>query len=419
MNRRQLLASSMFGLAAPMSTNAAETGVKPLPDPSLLAADPEKYWLRVREEQFFLPGWRNFLNNGSLGVAPRPVVGAVEDFLEHGAALLSDEYPRWGYETLDEERAEMAAFLGCKKDELAFTHCATDSLSTIAAGIDLKPGDEVVMTDLEHPSGKAGWAVRAARHGISVREVKIPLPPKSPEQLADIMISAIGPKTRVLFFSGIISPIGIVMPVRQICDAARAKGVISAVDGAHMNGQIPLKLSELGCDYYAGSPHKWMFAPAGSGILYIREENLGKLWPSIVTGGWDDKASGASRFMKIGTNNRAVVVGMMAGLRFLKALGPENVYARIHDLARRNYKMAASRPHLELFSGADERLYGSLVTIGFRGAKLEDLWRKARERKIWVYGSERLRLSTHIHTRPQDLEAFYSLVDDVIGGKKA
>ena len=411
MDRRRLLASSLFGLTA---LTAKDTAPRPLPEPALRQSDPEKYWLRVREEQFLLPGWRAFLNNGSLGVAPRPVLAAVEDFLESGAALTGDDYPRWGYETLDEERSEMADFLGCKKDELAFVHNATEALSTIAAGIDLKAGDEVVMTEHEHPSGKAGWAVRAARHGVTVREIAIPHPPRSSEQLADLMISAIGPRTRVLFFSGILSPTGVVMPVRAICDAARAKGVISVVDGAHMNGQIALRLSDLGCDYYAGSPHKWMFAPAGSGILYIREENLDRLWPSIVTGGWDDKSAKAARFMKVGTNNRAIIAGMLAGLRFLKSLGAENVYARIHDLARRNYQMAASRPHLEILSGADHQIYGSLVTIGFRGAKLDDLWRKARERKIWVYGSPRLRLSTHIHTRPQDLEAFYSLVDEVL-----
>jgi selenocysteine lyase/cysteine desulfurase len=346
------------------------------------------------------------------------VLAAVADYLERSAALVSDEYPRWGYEPLDEERAELASFLGCKKHELALTHSATDGLSTIAAGIDLQAGDEVVMTDLEHPSGKAGWAVRAARHEIAVREVKLPVPPASAGQLADVLISALGPRTRVLFFSGVISPIGTIMPVREICAAARRRGVITVVDGAHMNGQIPVDLSALGCDYYAGSPHKWMFAPAGSGILYIREENLDRLWPSIVTGGWDERAAGAARFMKIGTNNRAVVAGMIAGLRFLKALGPEHVYARIHDLARRSYRMAAERPYLELFSGADDRLYGALVTIGFRGAKLDDLWRRARERKIWIYGAERLRLSTHVHTRPEDLEAFYALADEVFGGRR-
>lgn len=403
----------MFGVAKATGT------VKALPPAELRASDAEAYWLKIRKDQFFLPEWRSFLNNGSLGVAPRPVVAAVSEFLENAAALTSDEYPRWGYETLDLERQEMADFLGCKKDELAFTHCATEGISTVAMGLDLKAGDEVVMTDHEHPSGKAGWQQRAQRHGITIREVPIPHPPKDSGQLAELMIKAIGPKTRVLSFSGIISPTGVIMPVKEICAEARRRGVLTFIDGAHMSGQIPMNLSELGCDFLAGSPHKWMFAPAGCGYLYIREENLDRLWPSIVTGDWDNKSLKAARFMKVGTNNRATIVGMMAGLRFLKALGPENVYARTHHLAKKNYAMAASRPYLDLLSSADDRLYGSLVTIGFKGAKLDSLWAKARERRIWIYGGQDLRISAHIHTRTADLEALYSLMDEVLGQKKA
>lgn len=412
MNRRNLLASSLFGLTA---LPAASAGSRPLPDAALREKDPETYWLRVRNEQFSLPEWRSYLNNGSLGVAPRPVIEAVEQYLEEGASLVKDEYPRWGYETLDTERTEMAEFLGCRKDELAFTHSATEGLSIIASGLDLKAGDEVVMTNLEHTSGQSCWALQAQRHGVTVREAVLPHPPKSPQQIADILVSAIGPRTRVLFFSGILSPTGTVLPVRAICEAARAKGVLTVVDGAHMNGQIPLKLAELGCDFLAGSPHKWLFAPPGCGILYIREENCDRLWPSIVTGGWDDKKLKAARFMKIGTNNRALIVGMMAGLRFMKDLGPEHVYARIHALAQRNYKMAAARPYLELLSGADPALYGGLVTVAFRGKTGEGLYAKARARKIWIYGGEHLRLSTHIHTRPRDLDAIYALMDEVAG----
>jgi selenocysteine lyase/cysteine desulfurase len=410
MNRRHLLTSSLLGFAAA----GGDVKPRPLPDAGLRASDPEKFWLKVREDQFLLPGWRAFLNNGSLGVAPRPVLAAVEDYLETAAGLTLDEYPRWGYENLDEERAVMAAFSGCKKEELAFTHNATEALNFVVHGLDLKAGDEVVMTDHEHPSGKSPWQLRAKRHGITVREVPIPHPPKSPEQLADLMVSAIGPRTRVVSFSGIISPTGIIMPIREICRAARAKGVLTLVDGAHMHGQVPVDLHGLECDYFAGSPHKWLFAPAGCGVLYIREEHLARHWPTVATGGWDDLASGAARFMKVGTNNRAIFTGMMAGLAFHRSFGPGVVFDRIHQLAKLNYKMASQRPWLEMISPADDRMYGSLVTISFRGAKLDDLWRKARERKIWVYGSERLRISTHIHTRPADLDAFYALVDEVV-----
>ncbi len=416
MNRRNLIASSLFGISA-VASAVARGVTKALPPRALLESNADNYWRQVRKDQFLLPDWRAFLNNGSLGVAPRKVIDAVFNFERAGDARAGDQYPRWGYETLDEERTELAAFLGCKKDELAITHCATESMSMIAAGIDLKAGDEVLITNEEHPSGKAPWYRRAQRDGIAVREVAIPNPPKSSSQLADLLISAIGPRTSVLSFSGILTGTGVIMPMKQICDAARAKGVITVIDGAHVNGQIPFRLDESGCDYYAGSPHKWMFAPAGCGILYLREENLDRLWPTIVTGGWDDKSAKAARFMKVGTNNRAITTGLIAGLRFLNELGPENVYNRIHAMAKRTYALAAQRPYLEMISAEDDRLYGCLVTIGFRGAKLDDLWKKARERKIWVYGSARLRLSHHIHTRPEDIDAFFALTDELLAKK--
>jgi selenocysteine lyase/cysteine desulfurase len=163
-----------------------------------------------------------------------------------------------------------------------------------------------------------------------------------------------------------------------------------------------------------------MFAPAGSGLLYIREEHLDRHWPVIVTGDWDRKELKAARFMKIGTNNRAIIAGMMAGKRFLEALGPERVYARIHELARRVHAMAKQRPYLKLLSSDDDRLYGALVTVTFpENFDFAQLWRKARERRIWLYGSQRLRISTPIHLRMSDIEAAFELFDEVAGHRAA
>lgn len=407
-------AAALFGLPA----QRLARGATPLPDAGLYSSNPEAYWTRIREEQFLLPGWRAFLNNGSLGVAPRPVLDAVIDYLNRSAALLMEEYPRWGYETLDEQRTELAEYLGCKKDELALTHNATEALSIIANGIDLKSGDEVLMTDQEHPSGRSGWLERQARYGLAVREVKIPLPPQSPDQLADLLISAIGPRTRVLFFSGITTTTGLLFPVREICAAARAKGVITVVDGAHMQGQTPLRLSDLGCDYYAGSPHKWLFAPAGSGILYIREENLDRLWPLVVTARWDDKSIRAARFMMMGTNNRAIFEGMSAGLKFHQQIGPDRIYQRTHQLARMAREKAAAIPYLELLTPPDHRMYAALVTFRFKDKtddQLKPLWQACQQKRIWTVQGQRVRVSTHIHTRPSDLDLFFNTVREVLG----
>jgi selenocysteine lyase/cysteine desulfurase len=401
----------MFAIPAPAGTADATA----LPDPKLLDRDAEKYWLKIRNEQFLLPGWRAFLNNGSLGIAPRPVVHAVSKFLEDSAGLVTDEYPRWGYETLDAHRAEMAEVSGCRKVELALTHNATEAMNIIAGGLDLKPGDEVVITDQEHPSGRACWQMKEKRYGIAVREVAIPLPPKSPGQLTDILVSAIGPRTRVLSFSGITTTTGLVFPVREICAAARAKGVLSVVDGAHMSGQIAFRLDELGCDFFAGSPHKWLFAPAGCGLLYMREEHIARHWPAVVTGRWEDATIGAARFMQVGTNNRAIFEGMLAGARFARSIGQERIHARIHHLASLARARAAEIPYLELLTPANDSLYGSMMTFRFRDRDPKPLVEACHRKRIWISGSDRIRVSTHIHTRPSDLDLFFSTMRETIG----
>lgn len=417
-NRRDVLrnaawAAALFGL--PVEAAATDSGPAPLPDPALLDKNAESYWHRIRDEQFLLPGWRAFLQNGSLGIAPRPVLAAVTEYLNRSAALMVEEYPRWGYETLDDWRSELGAYVGCTKNELALTHNATEAMSTIAGGLDLAAGDEVVITDQEHPSGRCPWQLRQQRHGIAVREVKIPLTPKSPDELADVLVSAIGPRTRVISFSGITSPTGLLLPVRQICAAARDKGVISVVDGAHMHGQVTVKISELGCDYFAGSPHKWMFAPAGSGFLYVREENLGKLWPHTVTAGWDNKENGAARYQMVGTNNRTIFEGMIAGVRFANGIGPERIHARAHQLARSVYAKARAVPYIEMITPEDDRMYGSLVTFRFVGKDPAPFFDACKKKRIWTTGGSPLRVSTHIHTRPEDIEAMFATMKETLG----
>ena len=384
--------------------------VVPMPDLKLLDAAPETYWKRLRDEQFFLPDWRAYMNNGSLGVAPRPVVAAVAEYLERGAGMIGSEYPRWGYELMESHRKEAAAYLGCAFENLAITHNATEAMSMVAQGLDLASGDEILMTDQEHTGGKGAWLLREARHGLRVRTVEIPLPPRESAQLVDRLIGAIGPKTRVLSFSGILTTTGLVMPVREICRAARAKGVITLVDGAHMHGQIPFRIDELECDFLAGSPHKWLFAPPGCGLLYIRDEMLDRLWPTVTTEAWTNRGLKAARFMQVGTNSRAVLEGMGAGIRFAQGIGPDRVYRRIHELARRARTLAAAIPELELLTPDDDRLYGGLVAFRIPKPIFARFAKKAAAEKMWIYGSDLMRIATHVHTRPQDVDRFFALL---------
>ncbi|HEU0124018.1 MAG TPA: aminotransferase class V-fold PLP-dependent enzyme [Bryobacteraceae bacterium] len=388
------------------------TGLAALPAAALAAENPEAYWKRIRDEQFYLPGWRAFLNNGSLGIAPRPVVAVVQKYLEQSAMLAMDEYPRWGYERMNAHRAALASYIGCPASELALTHNATEAMSIVAAGLDLKAGDEVVMTDQEHPSGRGAWLVRQQRHGIRVRQVPLPLPPKDPGQIADLLIGSLGPRTRVLSFSGITTTTGMVLPVRDICRAARAKGVLTLVDGAHMHGQIPFRVEDLECDFMAGSPHKWLFAPAGCGLLYVRKEMQERIWPSITTDAWPDMSLEGARFMQVGTNNRALFEGMVEGLRFAKEIGPERIYARIHQLARTVLERARELPELRLLTPDDDRMFGSLVSFQMDPALFRRFADLCRQRKIWIMMSDRFRVSVHIHTRPGDIDLLFEALRD-------
>ncbi len=411
MNRRQAAAAAAL-LGVTLTRKAAAASA--LPDPTLLAKTPEKYWQQLREEQFFLPAWRAFLNNGSLGVMPKPVFQKVADYLQTGASLTTDVYPRWGYELMDEHRQTLAAFIGCHKDELALTHSATTAMSIIAAGLDLAPGDEVLITDQEHPSGRGCWQMKAARSGIALREVAIPQSPKTPAEVADKIAAAIGPRTKVLSFSGITTTTGLIVPVKDICAYARSKGVLTVVDGAHMHGQIPVNAHDLGCDFMAGSPHKWMFAPPGSGLLYIREEMLDRLWPTIVTGNWDDKKLKAARFMMIGTNNRAIVEGMIGGIEFIKAIGFDTIRARTRQLAQMCIDRAKQMPDLiELVTPEDPAMHQALVTVRFK-KDYQKVQALARKRRIWILGAHPLRIAVNVHTRPSDLDFFFETVKEAL-----
>lgn len=378
------------------------------------AADDDAAWLRVRKEHFSLSDWRAYLNTGSVGAAPNRVVKATNDYMALGATYSTDQYPRWGYEPMESHRAALAKFLGGTMEEIALTHNATESMSLIANGMDLKAGDEVLMTDQEHPSGRGCWLLKQARTGIRTREVKIEIPPRSAAEIAATIIAAIRPETRVLSFSGITTHTGLILPVREICAAARAKGVITVVDGAHMPGQVDFRLEALGCDVFAGSLHKWMLTPPGCGILYVAKDFQSKLWPTIVVDGWQN-AKDAIKYMQLGCNNRAELEGVLEALKLIEELGPQRIYSRIHHLARYAYSRAQEFSYLKILSSLDHSLYGGMVAIEVDRPDYAPLWQKLSQRKVWTLRGQKIRISSHIHTRKSDIDLFFDTLKEVFG----
>lgn len=384
--------------------------------PALIApaADDETAWRKLRSEQFLLPDWRAYLNTGSVGSAPRRVVEVTNRYLETGASYSTDQYPRWGYEAMEAHRTVLAEFLGASREEIALTHNATESMSLIANGLELKAGDEVLITDQEHPSGRGCWQLKQARTGIRMREVQIPVPPRSADELHDAVIAAIRPDTKVLSFSGITTHTGLLFPVARICASARARGVITVVDGAHMPGQVAFRLDQLNCDVFAGSLHKWMLTPPGCGVLYVRRDFQSRLWPTIVVEGWQNQKD-AVKYMQLGCNNRAELEGMLEAVRFIGELGADKVRARIHHLARYADKRAREIPYLKVLTAADHTLYGGMVVIEVDRPDYAPLWKKLGERKVWTLRGQKIRISSHIHTRQSDIDLFFDTVREVYG----
>src|SRR5437870_5564496 len=276
--QRAAAGAAAFGLPLAFAERAFGREAPALPPAKLFSADPNRYWAELRR-QWLLAADHVNLNCGSVGCTPLPVLNAMIDHLLCAEAFREPGYPWFGYEEgprLRELRDALAAFLHCKRNELALVRNATEANNVVCNGLDLPAGDEALLTDQEHPGGRCCWEQKAARFGVKLNYVALPKPPASTARIVELFERALTPKTKIIVFSHITTVTGVVLPAKLICAMARAKGVLTHVDGAHAIGQIPLDLHDIGCDFYGTSPHKWLMAPKGTGTLFVREAHLEK-----------------------------------------------------------------------------------------------------------------------------------------------
>ncbi len=412
--QRAAAGAAAFGLPLALAERAFGREAPALPPAKLLSTDPDRYWAELRR-QWLLAADHVNLNCGSVGCSPLPVLNAMIDHLLGAEAFREPAYPWFGYEEnprLRELRDALAAYLHCKRDELALVRNATEANNVICNGLDLKPGDEVLLTDQEHPGGRCCWEQKAARFGIKLKFVTLPRPPASADEIVERFRRALTARTRVMAFSHITTVTGVVLPAKALCKLARKHDVLTHIDGAHAIGQIPLDLHDLGCDSYATSPHKWLLAPKGTGTLYVNEKMQDRLWVNIASAEWRNRALKAYRFSNVGTSNLSVMVGLKAALDFHQTLGPARIYARIHELARRVRDRISTHSQLRLANASADAFYGGLVSFEPVKGDLKRVLAELDARNVRVAGGPgRIRVATHIFTQSTELNTLFDAVD--------
>jgi selenocysteine lyase/cysteine desulfurase len=329
-------------------------------------AGEEAYWFAVRQA-YLLDGRFIILNAGGSNPAPRDVIAAHVRNIEYISPSPLVNARRVGQfpAQLGDIRARLARLINASTDEVALTRNATEGLNIAISGLVLERGDEI-LTD-QHGYYSVRWALdqRARRDGIVIRTVDVPLPKRPGADLAAPFRDAIGPRTRAIVVNHLVDGIGQIMPVADIAAAAHKRGVVVIADGALSFGQIVCDMQALGCDVYATSLHKFLGAPQGTGMLFVRKPLIPRIWP--MYGVEDPAAPDITKFQVIGTRSYAEFGAIQPALDLLETIGPERKQARLQYLKRYWADQFKAEPRVRFGAGLDPADSCATLQVGIDG----------------------------------------------------
>jgi isopenicillin-N epimerase len=339
------------GIAAPVMRGDAfqrlfRAGEVTGSQPPLAVADDEAYWSEI-QRSFDLDRTMVNLNNGGCSPAPTHVLEQMIRDLRFSNELPVDHMWRVLEPRIESVRRDLAKDFGCDTEEMAITRNASEANETMIFGLDLKAGDEVVMTTQNYPRMQTAWRQRQRREGIVLKRVKLETPVKSTASYVEQIANAITPRTKVIEVMHISFQTGYIAPVREIVDLAKPKGIQVFVDGAHAFAHFPFTRDDLGCDYYGTSLHKWLHAPIGTGFLYVRRDKIKSLWPLMAASVEQD--SDIRKYEEIGTHPAANHNAISVAIAFNRGIGAERKIARLRYLRDRWAKQllaASDRVHM-------------------------------------------------------------------------
>jgi selenocysteine lyase/cysteine desulfurase len=372
------------------------------------------FWNVVRSQFLLRPGLVH-LNAATIGATPRPVVSALTDYLWEVESDPQDQVFGTPSRRMEDVRARAADFLGADLDEVALTRNTTEGMNMVAQGLELKPGDQVLTTDHEHPGGSVCWEYLAERRGVEIVRIEMPATVSSTEEAVELVRSHLTPRTRVCSFSHVSTITGLVMPLAAIAELTRPRDIVLVCDGAQAPGMLDVDVHALGVDTYASSSHKWMLAPKGSGLLYVRKEAQERVNPLFLHSGY--RAYTASG----GTRNVAGLLAHGVAMEFHDVLGRDRVEARCRELRRYVRGALSSVDGVRILTPADETLCGGMLTISLeRGDAGEIRSTLAADHDVVLKrGSTRynaLRFSTHVFNSEADVDRAVAALAEVIRG---
>jgi len=318
-------------------------------------------------------------------------------------------------------REALASYVGADASEIVLTRNTTEGNNFIVQGIDLGPGDEVLLTEHNHPSNRESWHVRARRQGFSVVEVPVPSPPPHPQSLMDTLVDAVTPRTRLITYSHVTNLGGCRYPAAQINRWARQRDILTLVDGAQACGAIDLDMHQLDCDFYTASGHKWPCSPREVGMLYVRSSARERLWPSVVSVGFDESSTPGT-MESLGQRDDAVLAAMGHAVMFLQEIGSADIEARLAALTGFFKERLAEWPRVTPYTPMEASFSAGVVTFHIDGID-------ARQAYQWLYDEHRvvcapsgveqggLRFSPHIYTSMADCERVLAAVKDLVDGR--
>ena len=411
LNRRNFLLGAE-AIAVACFLNRAYAGVSPEE-----VAGEEEFWKKIRSAYPADPKILN-LNNGGVAPAPASVLDAEIEAIRYSNQAPSYRMWRDLEPKIEDVRTRLAHMWNADTECIAITRNASESLQIAQFGIDLQPGDEVLTTSQDYPRMITAWQQRERRERIVLKQLDFGVPVNHASDLVSLFEQGITPRTRVIHMSQVGFMTGQIFPIKEICAMARRRGITSIVDGAHAFAHVPFQFTDLDCDFYGASLHKWLSAPVGTGMLYLRKERIEKHWALMAAPPSMDK--NIRKYEEIGTHPAAMHNATLEALEFHEQIGAERKFARLCYLKNRWAERLGKVPGAKVLVGLDRAQSGAFATIHFdtmEPGKLGDLLLSKYNifvTPITAPFLNGIRVSANVYTSTAEIDRFCEAVEAII-----